>query len=96
MIAWEDDLFGHKYYAQGAIGLLKCYLEIDRVMKIQQKSKEEEQKLLDVNVKEPMVEAEKVATKALKFHVKNLLLNEAAVPVFIDKGIFMTQSMIIN
>lgn len=42
MILWEDKLYAHKYFLQGAIGLIKCYLGIAEIMKVEKKTKEEE------------------------------------------------------
>ena len=32
MIHWEDQLYAHKYYLQGALGLLRCYWSLHERM----------------------------------------------------------------
>jgi len=74
MIHWEDKLYGHKYFAQGAMGSMKCYLKII------------EGKITDPEIKsDPLNEAYNIASKVLKYHEKNIQLNEISAQIFILK-----------
>ncbi len=86
MISWEDKLWSHKNFLQGAIGLLKCYAKINELAAKAEKTPEEAKDLQEIAVKDSMEAAVKIATRAVKFHPESVELHQLAVKAFIAKG----------
>jgi len=87
MIKWEDNLYNHKYFLPGALGLMKCYLKAHKIMEKSEKTGEEAKELEDMKTKDPIEDGVKLAIKALKSHANNKELQSMAAEVFILKGL---------
>jgi peptide alpha-N-acetyltransferase len=91
MIKWEDNLYNHKYFLPGALGLMRCYLKANKIMEKTEKTGEESKELEDMKVKDPIEDGIKLATKALKYHANNKELQSMAAEVFTLKGMLLYQ-----
>jgi len=85
MIGWEDKLYSHKNFLIGALGLLRCYIKINELNQKSEKTEAEQAELKEVDDKNYMDNAVKLAEKAIKFHDKNIELHQNSAKIFMLK-----------